>query len=134
MSESISYTQTAQPPPKSFGVVFSIVFIIIALYPLTNTEDIRLWAVIVSAIFLLLAYIAPQVLALPNKLWFKFGILLGSIIAPVVMALVYFITVLPTGLIMRFLGKDLLKQKLDKNAKSYWIERSEPMGSMKHQF
>jgi len=74
------------------------------------------------------------VLELPNKLWFKFGMLLGSIIAPVVMALVYFITVVPTGLIMRLLGKDLLKQKLDKNAKSYWIKRSEPIGSMKNQF
>jgi len=88
----------------------------------------------VSAVFLLLAFVAPQVLELPNKLWFKFGILLGSIIAPVVMALVYFSTVLPTGLIMRLLGKDILKQKLDKNAKSYWIERSEPIGSMKNQF
>ena len=82
----------------------------------------------------MLAFVAPQILVLPNKLWFKFGILLGSIIAPVIMALVYFITVLPTGLIMPFLGKDLLKLKLDKNAKSYWIERKEPMGSMKNQF
>jgi hypothetical protein len=134
MSESTSNIQTEQSSPKSFGVVFSIVFLIIALYPLTNSEDIRLWAIIISAIFLLLALVAPQVLAFPNKLWFKFGILLGSIIAPVVMALVYFVTVLPTGLIMRFLGKDLLKQKLDKNAKSYWIKRSEPIGSMKNQF
>jgi hypothetical protein len=134
MSESTSHIFTEQSSPKSFGVVFSIVFLIIALYPLINSEDVRLWAIIVSAIFLLLAFIAPKVLELPNKLWFKFGILLGSIIAPVVMALVYFITVLPTGLIMRLLGKDLLKQKLDKNAKSYWIERSEPIGSMKNQF
>ena len=134
MSDSISHIPTEQSSPKSFGVVFSIVFLIVALYPLTNSEDIRLWAIIISAIFLLLAFVASQILALPNKLWFKFGILLGSIIAPIVMALVYFLTVLPTGLIMRLLGKDLLKQKLDKNAKSYWIERSEPMGSMKNQF
>ena len=71
---------------------------------------------------------------LPNKLWLKFGLLLGSIVAPIVMSFVYFVTVVPTGLIMRLLGKDLLTQKLDKNAKSYWIERSEPMGSMKNQF
>ena len=76
----------------------------------------------------------PRVLILPNKIWFKFGMLLGSIIAPIVMALVYFITVLPTGFIMHLLGKDLLKQKLDKSAKSYWIERTEPIGSMKNQF
>ena len=125
-----------QPPhsPKSFGIVFSIVFLIIALYPLIDSNGIRVWSLMISAIFLLLAFVAPRVLDIPNKLWFKFGILLGSIVAPIVMALVYFLTVLPTGLIMRLLGKDLLKQKLDKNAKSYWIERSEPMGSMKNQF
>jgi hypothetical protein len=134
VSESIAHIPTEQSSPKSFGIVFSIVFSIVALYPLANSEDIRLWAIIASAIFLFLAYVAPNTLSLPNKLWFKFGILLGSIVAPIVMALVYFLTVLPTGLIMRLLGKDLLKQKLDKNAKSYWIERSEPMGSMKNQF
>jgi len=120
---------------KEFGIVFSIVFLIVSLYPpLTNSEGLYVWALIVSAIFLLLAFTLPNVLSLPNNLWFKFGILLGSIIAPIVMALVYFLTVLPTGLIMRLLGKDLLKQKLDKNAESYWIERSEPMSSMKNQF
>jgi hypothetical protein len=121
-------------PEKSFGIVFSIVFLIVSLYPLTNSKNIYLWAIIVSAIFLLLALGAPRILALPNKLWLKFGILIGSIIAPIVMTLVYFLTVLPTGLIMRLLGKDLLKQKLDKNAKSYWIERKESIGSMKNQF
>jgi len=134
MSKTNSDFPTEESSPKSFGVVFSIVFLMVALYPLTNSEYIRHWAIIVSAIFLLLAFIAPQLLTIPNKLWFKFGILLGSIIAPVMMALVYCIAVLPTGLIMRFLGKDLLKQKQDKNAKSYWIERIEPMGSMKNQF
>jgi len=127
-------TSVNKSSPKSFGIVFSIVFLVVALYPLTNSEGLRIWALTMSAVFFLLAFVAPKVLAFPNKLWFKFGILLGSIIAPIVMALVYFIAVLPTGLIMRLLGKDLLKQKLDKNAKSYWIERSEPMGSMKNQF
>ena len=99
-----------------------------------HSEVFRLWALIASVAFLLLAFIAPKTLAIPNKLWFKFGILLGSIIAPIVMALIYFLTVLPIGLIMRLLGKDLLRQKIDKNAKSYWIGRREPMGSMKNQF
>jgi len=134
MSESTGHIPTEQSSPKSFGIVFSIVFLIVALYPLANSEDLRIWALIVSAIFLLLAFVAPNVLSLPNKLWFKFGILLGSIIAPIVMALVYFLTVLPMGLVMRLLGKDLLRQKLDKNAKSYWIDRTEPVGSMKNQF
>jgi len=134
MSESASHIPTEQSSPKSFGIVFSVVFLIVSLYPLINSEGIRTWALAISAVFLLLAFVAPNVLSLPNKLWFKFGILLGSIIAPIVMALVYFLTVLPTGLIMRLLGKDLLKQKLDKGAESYWIERKEPVGSMKNKF
>ena len=128
------HVSTEQSSEKSFGVVFSIVFIIVALYPLINSESLRIWALVVSIIFFLLAFLAPKVLVLPNKLWFKFGLLIGSIVAPIVMAFIYFVTVLPTGLIMRLLGKDLLKQKLDKNAKSYWVKRSEPMGSMKNQF
>ena len=134
MTETTIHIPTEQSSPKSFGVVFSIVLLMVALYPLINSEGIRTWALFVSAVFLLLAFVAPNVLSLPNKLWFKFGMLLGSIIAPIVMALVYFLTVLPTGLIMRLLGKDLLKQKLDKNAKSYWIERTKPIGPMKNQF
>ena len=134
MSESTNHIPIEQSSPKSFGVVFSIVFLIVSLYPLINSEFLSIWALIVSVVFLLLAFIAPNTLSLPNKLWFKFGMLLGSIIAPIVMALVYFVTVLPTGLIMRLLDKDLLKQKIDKNAKSFWIERNEPMGSMKNQF
>ena len=134
MTEISRHVSTEQSSEKSFGVVFSIVFLIIALYPLITSEGLRIWALVVSIIFFLLAFLAPKILVLPNKLWFKFGLLIGSIVAPIVMAFVYFVTVLPTGLIMRLLGKDLLKQKLDKNAKSYWIERKEPMGSMKNQF
>ena len=134
MSEIASHVSTEQSSEKSFGVVFSIVFLIVALYPLINSESLRIWALVVSIIFFLLAFLAPKILVLPNKLWFKFGLLIGSIVAPIVLAFIYFVTVLPTGLIMRLLGKDLLKQKLDKNAKSYWVKRSEPMGSMKNQF
>jgi len=134
MTEISRHVSTEQSSEKSFGVVFSIVFLIVALYPLINSEGLRIWALVVSIIFFLLAFLAPKILVLPNKLWFKFGLLIGSIVAPIVMAFVYFVTVLPTGLIMRLLGKDLLKQKLDKNAKSYWVKRSEPMGSMKNQF
>ena len=134
MSETTSHIVIEQSSEKSFGIVFSVVFLIVALYPLINSEDLRIWALVASIIFFFLAFIAPKVLVFPNKLWFKFGLLIGSIVAPIVMAFVYFVTVLPTGLIMRLLGKDLLKQKLDKNAKSYWVKRSEPMGSMKNQF
>jgi len=134
MSESSSHIQIEPSSEKSFGIVFSIVFLIISLFPLINSGNIHLWALILSAVFLFLAFIAPKILKLPNMLWFKLGILLGSIIAPIVMSLIYFITVMPIGLIMRIMGKDLLKKKFDKNAKSYWIKRSEPLGSMKNQF
>ena len=134
MTEISRHVSTEQSSEKSFGVVFSIVFLIVALYPLITSEGLRIWALVVSIIFFLLAFLVPKILVLPNKLWFKFGLLIGSIVAPIVIAFVYFVTVLPTGLIMRLLGKDLLKQKLDKNAKSYWVKRSEPMGSMKNQF
>ena len=134
MTEISRHVSTEQSSEKSFGIVFSIVFLIVALYPLITSAGLRIWALVVSIIFFLLAFLAPKILVLPNKLWFKFGLLIGSIVAPIVMAFVYFVTVLPTGLIMRLLGKDLLKQKLDKNAKSYWVKRSEPMGSMKNQF
>ncbi len=134
MSDSINHISIEKPSEKSFGVVFSIVFLIIAIYPLIYNEDVRLWAVIVSSILLLLALILPKTLIIFNMIWFKIGILLGSTVAPIVIIFVYYSTVVPTGLIMRLVGKDLLKQKVDKNVKSYWIKRTEPMGTMKNQF
>jgi hypothetical protein len=86
--ESGNHIPTEKSSPRSFGVVFSIVFLIVALYPLMHSESIRIWALIISAIFLLLATIAPNILSFPNKLWFKLGILLGSIVTPIIMALI----------------------------------------------
>jgi len=123
-----------EPSKESFGVVFAIVFLLIGLYPLMSGLGVRMWALIVALLLLLSAYFVPKVLSIPNKLWFKFGMMLGNIIAPLIMAFVYFFTVFPIGLIMRLLGKDLLMQKIDKNLKSYWVERKEPVGSMKNQF
>ena len=134
MSKIINYSNNQKGSEKSFGIVFSMVFLIVALFPLISSEKVRIWALVLSAIFLLLAFLAPKSLVVLNKIWFKFGIFLGSIIAPIFMSLVYFITVLPIGITMRLFGKDLLKPKLDKSVKSYWIERKEPIGSMKNQF
>ena len=134
MSKNSLKLYNGEGTEKSFGVLFSIVFLVIALYPLSASEDPYIWAFIVSGVFLLLAFVAPKTLFFFNKLWFKFGILLGSIIAPIVMALIYLTTVLPTGIIMRILGKDLLRKRFDKSANSYWIERRISMGSMKNQF
>ena len=134
MSEYKQYIEVESGSEKNFGIVFAVVFLLISLYPLVDNKDVHLWSLIISLIFFLLAYVDPKVLSVPSKLWFKLGLALGAVVAPVVMALVYFSTVVPIGLIMRLMGKDLLRQKLDKNTKSYWIERNEPMGSMKNQF
>jgi hypothetical protein len=96
---------------KSFGVVFFIVFLIIALYPMLKGQDLRLWSLIISLIFLILGIINSTVLTPLNKIWFKFGILLGNIISPIVMAIVFFVVVTPTGIIMKILRKDLIGLK-----------------------
>ena len=134
MSEYKQYIEVESGSEKSFGIIFAVVFLLISIYLLEENKGLHLWPLIISLISFLLAYLAPKVLSVPNKLWFKLGIGVGSIFAPVVMAVIYFSTVVPIGLIMKLIGKDLLRQKLDKNAKSYWIERNEPMGSMKDQF
>lgn len=134
MSETKINISIDQASEKSFGVVFSIVFLIIALYPVLSSSYVHVWALVLSVIFLLCAFLTPKILKIPNKLWFKFGLLIGSIMVPIVMFLLYFITILPIGIIMRLLVKDLLKQDLDPSARSYWIERSVPVGSMKNQF
>tara|TARA_B110000008_G_C16950160_1_gene556069 strand:- start:1061 stop:1465 length:405 start_codon:yes stop_codon:yes gene_type:complete len=134
MPESRSHITTKETSPKSFGILFSIVFFIVAVYYLINTGNILIWAIVLSVLFLILAIIAPSKLSPLNKLWFKFGNLLGSLIAPVLMALIYFTLVLPIGCVFRLLGKDLLNQKIDKSVNSYWIVRTDPLGSMKNQF
>ena len=119
---------------RGFGYVFAAVFTIIALWPLATGGGIRIWAIAVALIFLALAIIAPKTLKWPNLLWFKFGLLLGAIVAPIVMALVFLSTFVTIGGLLRLFGKDLLGQKLDRDAKSYWIKRTEPPNSMKNQF
>ena len=118
---------------KSFGIVFFVVFLLIAIYPLTNGEDISIWSGIISFIFLVLGLLNSSILTPLNKIWFKFGIILGKIISPVIMAIIFFLVVTPTGLIMRILRKDILNLKYNKN-KSYWIEKEGPKSKMKNQF
>ena len=118
---------------RSFGIVFFIVFLLIALYPLINSQDLRLWSLLVSLIFLVLGLLNSKVLTPLNKLWFKFGILLGKVIAPLIMGIIFFLVVTPIGFLMRLSGKDVLNLKFNKN-KSYWIEKSGPKSKMKNQF
>ena len=137
MSELQGNTEVKMGSERGFGIVFAIVFLIIALFPLLGDGGVRFWSVGVAAVFGGLAFLAPKVLTPLNKLWFKFGMLLSKIVSPIVMGILFFVTVTPTGLIMRARGKDLLRQKLDPDAKSYWIEvdpNAETQTSMKKQF
>ena len=118
---------------RSFGIVFFVVFFLIALYPLIHNEEIRIWSLIISLIFLILGLINSRILTPLNKLWFKFGILLGKIVSPIIMGIIFFLVVTPIGFIMRILGKDVLNLKFNKN-KSYWIEKTGPKSKMKNQF
>ena len=118
---------------KSFGIVFFFVFLLIAIYPLINNQDIRLWSLTISIVFLILGIFDSKILYPLNKLWFKFGIFLGKIISPLIMGIIFFLVVTPIGLLMRILGKDLLNLKYNNN-KSYWIEKDGPKSKMKNQF
>jgi len=118
---------------RSFGIVFFIFFLIVSIFPLFKDEDIRIWAVIVAIIFLILGLLNSSVLSPLNKIWFKFGILLGNFISPIIMGLVFFTVLTPTAFIMRAFGKDLLNLKKN-NKKSYWIEKSPIKSKMKNQF
>jgi len=118
---------------RSFGIVFFIVFLLIATYPLLNDGHLRIWSLIISVIFLVLGLLNSKTLYPLNKIWFKFGIFLGKIISPFIMGLIFFLVVTPIGLFMRLLNKDLLSLKFNKK-KTYWIEKNEPKSKMKNQF
>lgn len=111
---------------RVFGIVFAAVSFVVGLWPLIDSLDPRFWALALGALFLVGAFFAPKALAPLNRLWFRFGMLLHRIVSPLVMGLLFYLTVTPTALIMRMTGKDPLRLKFDRNAKSYWIERSPP--------
>ncbi len=118
---------------RSFGIVFFVFFLIIALYPLINNENIRFWSLFISLIFLLLGLINSKILTPLNKIWFKFGLFLGKIISPLVMSIIFFFVVTPIGILMRIFKKDLLNLKYNKSS-SYWKKKTEPKSKMKNQF
>ncbi len=118
---------------RSFGIVFFIVFFIISVWPILNDENIRIWSLVISVIFLGLGLINSSLLTPLNKIWFKFGIFLGNFISPIVMAIVFFLVLLPTGIIMRILRKDILNLKYSSKS-TYWIEKQKYKSTMKNQF
>ena len=118
---------------RSFGIVFFVVFLIIAIYPILSDGNLRLWSLIISLAFLILGLINSRLLTPLNKLWFKFGILLGKIISPVIMGIIFFLVVTPIGILMRLFKKDVLNLSFNDN-KSYWIEKNDQKSKMKNQF
>ena len=118
---------------KSFGIVFFVFFLIVSIFPLLNDGDIRVWSLIISLVFLILGILNSKILTPLNQIWFKFGILLGRFVSPVVMGIIFFAIVTPTSVIMRVLQKNLLNLKKG-NKKTYWIERSKIKSKMKNQF
>ncbi len=116
----------------TFGILFFVFFLIVGLYPLISNEPIRIWSIIVSLVFLIVTIIKPNLFTFLNKLWIKFGILLGKIISPIVMGLVFFFVVTPIGIFVKILKKDVMGLK--RGASSYWITREDKIQSMKKQF
>ncbi len=118
---------------RNFGIVFFVVFLIIAIWPLLNSEPIRIWSLLIAIIFLFLGIINSIILTPLNKIWFKFGIFLGNFISPIVMAIIFFFVVTPIGILMKVLKKDLINLKKN-NDKSYWIIKEDIKTKMKNQF
>lgn len=108
---------------RSFGLVFCAVFALVGLFPLLRGGSPHAWALVVSVAFALAAALRPGVLAPLNRVWTRLGLVLHSVVNPLVMGVMFFLVVLPTGLVMRLLGRDLLRVRIDKSATSYWIER-----------
>ncbi len=122
---------------RGFGWVFTVVFLVIALWPLFSGHTLRWWSLIVSGVFLLITLKAPALLALPNRLWLRVGLLLNRIISPVVLAFLFYVVVTPMGVLMRMFGKDNLRLRRDAALGSYWIRRDPPgprPDSLPHQF
>ena len=121
------------PSNRNFGIVFFVVFFIISFWPLLNDGNIKVWSVILAIFFLILGLLNSRILTPLNKVWYKLGILLGSVVSPFVMGIVFFAVVTPTSLLMKIFGKNLLGIKKD-NKKSYWVEKSQIKSKMKNQF
>ena len=124
----------SQSSNKSFGLLFFVVFLIIGLWPLKNGQSLNFYFITASLVFLILGLLNSKLLSPLNKSWIKLGEILGIIIAPIVMALVYFVILTPVSIIVRVFGKDLLGLKFLKEKETYWIKRKKALSSMKKQF
>ena len=121
------------PTNRNFGIVFFIVFLLIGLWPILNNENLRFWSLLISIIFLILGIFNSKLLTPLNKVWMKFGLILGTIISPIIMGIIFFLVVTPTGILLRFFGKDVLKLKKNKS-ESYWTIKDNKNNDMRNQF
>tara|TARA_X000001036_G_C20117065_1_gene577731 strand:+ start:173 stop:559 length:387 start_codon:yes stop_codon:yes gene_type:complete len=118
---------------RSFGIIFSIIFLLVSLWPILDNENVRVWSLLLSLIFLVLGILNSKILTPLNNFWYKFGIFLGKVVSPIVMAIIFFGVITPIGLLMRIFKKDILNLKFNNN-KSYWIKKNEPKSKMNKQF
>jgi len=118
---------------RSFGIVFFVVFLLIGFWPILSGNELRIWSILISLIFLILGILNSKVLTPLNKAWFRFGVFLGNFVSPIIMGIIFFLVVTPIGLLMKLLGKDLINLKKN-NEKTYWIRRNKIKSSMKNQF
>jgi len=133
----VAYRGVTRGSDRNFGIVFACVFAIIGLWPMLHGSGLRLWALAVAVACLAASMLRPQLLSPLNQLWFRFGLLLHHVVNPVLMVVIYYGAVVPTGLVLRASGKDVLRLKLDRSAASYWMVRDPPgpaVGSMEKQF
>ena len=134
MIETQKHSKIKISSEKNFGIVFSIFFFIIAIYPFFLSNTLNYWFMSISIFFLITAFFFQKILILPNKLWNKLGIFLGLVISPIIMLLIFVLTFIPIGIILKILGKDLINKKIYKQKKSYWIKRHYKMQSLTKQF
>ena len=119
---------------RSFGLLFFIVFFIFGLWPLSKGQNINIYLIFISLTFLALGLLNSKILVPLNRIWIKFGEILGLVIAPIIMAIVYFAVLTPISLIVRLFGKDLIGLKFLKKNDTYWLKRKKNIGPMKKQF
>ena len=134
MEYTKSHIKVKQGSEFSFGLTFSLVFAIIAFYTFYFHNNNPLLLILASITLLLISIIYPKLLYVPNKIWLKFGMILGLIVSPIIMFIIYFFVITPIGLMMKILGKDLLNQKINIQKKSYWTLRNNSSSSIKDQF
>jgi len=132
---SQGHTEVEGSTDRGFGAVFTAVFVIVGLWPLLDGRAPRLWGLGVAAAILLVTLLRPSLLAPFNRVWFRLGLLLHKMVSPIVMGFLFFVTVTPTALVFRVLGKDPLKRRFQPSADTYWLPRDNSrLGTMKNQF